>query len=71
MFHAATICRTLLTATFEIIGESRPLLNKNAGCSSITLTERNSANQIFRKMLQNFLQHLMHLSTEAPPGNNF
>ena len=42
-------------ATFEIICESRPFLNKNAGCSSNTVIGRGSDNQGFQKMLQNFL----------------
>ena len=54
------------TATFEIISERSPFLNKNAGCSS-----GDSANQVFQKMLQNFLEHLTHLTTEASLGNNF
>ena len=54
------------TATVEIICESCPFLNKDAGGSFNTLT----ANQGFQKMLQNFLGHLVHLSTEAPVGNN-
>ena len=51
---------------FEIISESSPFLNKNADCSSNTL----SANQVFQKMLQFFLEHLIYLSTEASLGNN-
>ena len=48
------------TTTFEIICEGRPLfLNKNEGCSSNTFTESASANQIFQKMLQHFLEHLI------------
>ena len=53
------------TATFEIIWESSPFLNNVLGCSSNTLTGRDSVNQVFHKMLQNFLEHLIHLSTEA------
>ena len=30
------------------------------GCSSNTLTERSPANQVFLKMLQNFLEHLIY-----------
>ena len=34
------------------------------------LTGRDSANHAFQKTLQNFLQHLIHLSTETFLGNN-
>ena len=51
-------------ATFEIIRESSPFLNNVLGCSSNTLTGRDSVNQVFHKMLQNFLEHLL-LSTGA------
>ena len=39
-------------------------------CSFNTLTERESANQVFQKTLQNFLEHLMRLTTEASLRNN-
>ena len=58
------------TATFEIIWESSPFLNNVLGCSSNTLTRRDLVNQVFHKMLQNFLEHLIHLSTEASLENN-
>ena len=53
-------------ATFEIIWESSPFLNKNVGSNSTVLLGRNSANQVFQKMLQNFPKHL----TVASLGNN-
>ena len=52
-------------ATFEIIWESSPFLNNVLGCGSNTLTGRDSVNQVFHKTLQNFLEHLLHLPTEA------
>ena len=58
------------TATFEIIWESSPFLNNVLGCSSNTLTGRDSVNQVFHKMLQNFLEHLIHLSKEDSLENN-
>ena len=47
------------TATFEIICESCLFLNKNVGCSSNTFSENDSANQVFQKILQNLLEHLI------------
>ena len=58
------------TATFEIILESSPFLNKNTGCTSNTSTGRDSADQFFQKMLENFFEYLIHLSAEASPLNN-
>ena len=40
------------TATFEIIWESSPFLNNVLGCSSNTLTERDSVSQVFHEALQ-------------------
>ena len=57
------------TAASEIIGKP-PFLKINAGWSSNTLSGRDPADQIFPKMLQNFPEHLIYLSTEAPLGNN-
>ena len=58
------------TATFEIILESSPFLNKNTGCTFNTSTGRDSADQFFQKMLENFFEYLIHLSAEASPLNN-
>ena len=64
------------TATSEIIGESRPFLKKMR--APIHYQERrdsaeegrDSADRDFPKMLQNFPEHLIHLSTGAPLRNN-
>ena len=53
------------TATFEIIWGSSPFLNNVLGCSSSALTGRYSVNHVFHKVLQNFLEYLIYLSTEA------
>ena len=60
MFQNSYFKEHFWMATFEIISESHPFLSKNAGCSSYTLTGMASANQVFQKMLHNFLEHLTY-----------
>ena len=56
------------TAAFEIICENRAFLKK-CGLQPQFINRRDSADQVLQKMLQNYLEHLIHLSTAAPLEN--
>ena len=55
-------------AAFEIICENRAFLKK-CGLQLQFINRRDSADQVLQKMLQNYLEHLVHLSTAAPLEN--